>query len=169
MSSTPRTAVQGAHQMDLKVNAGNALSMAGSRRWFSYKRLWALALLPLLLPSFLRPSNFTFCVVFAIASIIIALFYFLANHPLVRFVWNCFLLPFLVRKPTGIDADAHRQRLELFYEGQADIYDVSRRKLLRGRSTMLKLCAAQLRQYYPCLFVTDFKVNITNNRLENLA
>jgi hypothetical protein len=160
-SPTPRTSVQGAHQMDLKVTAGNALSMNASRRWFSYKRLWSLSLLPMLFPA-LRPSNLVFCTILALAAVFAFLFYFLANHPLVRFAWNCFVLPFLVRKPTGIDADAHRQRLELFYEGQADIYDVSRRKLLRGRSTMLKLCAAQLRQYYPCLFVTDFKVYITN-------
>ncbi|TPX33943.1 hypothetical protein SeMB42_g07408 [Synchytrium endobioticum] len=48
--------------------------------------------------------------------------------------------------------DKHQERLQDFYKGQANVYDTTRRRLLRGRSTMLKLCAAQLRQYYPCSF-----------------
>ncbi|KAJ3030274.1 hypothetical protein HDV00_008989 [Rhizophlyctis rosea] len=69
----------------------------------------------------------------------------------VIFAWNCFVKPFLKRKaPLGVDADQHQQRLEKFYEGQAEVYDVTRRRLLRGRGTMLKLCAAQLCQYYEC-------------------
>lgn len=44
--------------------------------------------------------------------------------------------------------DKHQNRLEEFYQGQADIYDATRQKLLHGRSTMLRLCASQLKQAY---------------------
>lgn len=44
--------------------------------------------------------------------------------------------------------DDHRALLEEFYEGQASIYDETRQKLLQGRSSMLRLCASQLRQGY---------------------
>ncbi|KAI8617529.1 hypothetical protein BC830DRAFT_1062395 [Chytriomyces sp. MP71] len=66
-----------------------------------------------------------------------------------RFAYNCFIKPFLKKKSDGLDSQEHQNRLEAFYEGQADIYDETRRRLLRGRSTMLKLCAAQLAQFYP--------------------
>ncbi|TPX45899.1 hypothetical protein CcCBS67573_g10344, partial [Chytriomyces confervae] len=65
--------------------------------------------------------------------------------------------PFLKKKTDGLDSSEHQNRLEAFYEGQADIYDETRRRLLRGRSTMLKLCAAQLAQFYPVRFANDFK------------
>jgi betaine lipid synthase len=32
-----------------------------------------------------------------------------------------------------------------FYQGQADVYDKTRARLLRGRHTMLSLCASHLR------------------------
>ena len=47
------------------------------------------------------------------------------------FAWNCFLKPFLTRgkPPVGIDdAEDHQKRLEKFYEGQADVYDVTRKR-----------------------------------------
>lgn len=56
-----------------------------------------------------------------------------------RFVWNCFL------QPLGKNAD-QAGRLDRFYKGQADIYDATRSKLLRGRGTMLKLSAAHLKE-----------------------
>ncbi|KAI8150311.1 hypothetical protein BJV82DRAFT_586711 [Fennellomyces sp. T-0311] len=56
----------------------------------------------------------------------------------IMFMYSCFL------KPLGHHGDA-QSRLESFYQGQAHIYDDSRGKLLRGRKTMLRLCAAQLK------------------------
>lgn len=45
------------------------------------------------------------------------------------FGWNCFIKPFFRRKaPLEIEGDEHQQRLEKFYEGQAEVYDVTRRR-----------------------------------------
>ncbi|KXS16212.1 hypothetical protein M427DRAFT_69527 [Gonapodya prolifera JEL478] len=67
--------------------------------------------------------------------------------PTIVFAWNVFLKP-LVQLWTHHHGD-HQARLEAFYKDQASVYDQTRRRLLRGRSTMLKLAAAQLKQYYP--------------------
>ncbi|PWN29952.1 hypothetical protein BDZ90DRAFT_228998 [Jaminaea rosea] len=61
-----------------------------------------------------------------------------ARTPLV-FAWNCFV------QPIGKVAN-QGERLDKFYQHQATIYDVTRNHLLRGRKTMLKLCAAQLHE-----------------------
>lgn len=59
----------------------------------------------------------------------------------VRFVYACFL------KPHEGDSGAGQQAaLESFYKAQADVYDVTRKTLLRGREDMLALVAAQLVQ-----------------------
>ena len=59
----------------------------------------------------------------------------------VRFVYACFL------KPHQGDSGAGQQAaLESFYKAQADVYDVTRKTLLRGREDMLALVAAQLVQ-----------------------
>ncbi|PWN41282.1 hypothetical protein IE81DRAFT_324662 [Ceraceosorus guamensis] len=55
------------------------------------------------------------------------------------FAYHCFLAP--IGKSTN-----QSERLDRFYEGQAGVYDATRSGLLRGRRTMLKLCAAQLRE-----------------------
>ena len=71
------------------------------------------------------------------------------------FAYNCFVKPFIkssTSKKSLNLLEKHQERLEDFYKDQAAVYDTTRRRLLRGRSTMLKLCAAQLRQYYPCSF-----------------
>ncbi|KAJ3046128.1 hypothetical protein HDV00_003878 [Rhizophlyctis rosea] len=101
------------------------------------------------------PTGFQFV---ALASLVLA-GYFVATvgKPYALFAWNCFIKPFLKSKPAGVDSEEHQKRLEQFYEGQAEVYDVTRKRLLRGRSTMLKLCAAQLRQYYPCHFANNFE------------
>ncbi|CAG8856687.1 20951_t:CDS:2, partial [Gigaspora margarita] len=39
-----------------------------------------------------------------------------------------------------------RGRLDSFYEDQAEVYDATRGRLLRGRLTMIKLTADQLRK-----------------------
>lgn len=54
------------------------------------------------------------------------------------FVWNCFL------RPLG-KTDSQKGRLDAFYKGQAHIYDETRKRLLKGRTTMLKLSAAHLK------------------------
>ncbi|KAI8320008.1 hypothetical protein GQ54DRAFT_313067, partial [Martensiomyces pterosporus] len=54
-----------------------------------------------------------------------------------KFAYNCFF------KPLGLHSD-QQSRLDAFYEGQADVYDSTRGGLLRGRKTMLRLCAGEL-------------------------
>ncbi|KAJ1896905.1 hypothetical protein LPJ81_004643 [Coemansia sp. IMI 209127] len=53
------------------------------------------------------------------------------------FAYNCFF------KRLG-NHDNQQKRLNAFYEGQASVYDATRGGLLRGRKTMLRLCAAEL-------------------------
>ena len=55
------------------------------------------------------------------------------------FAYNCFL------QPLG-KTNSQAERLDRFYENQAGVYDATRTGLLRGRRTMLKLCAAQMRK-----------------------
>lgn len=58
-----------------------------------------------------------------------------------RFFYACFL------KPHEGDGSAGQQAaLESFYKAQADVYDTTRKTLLRGREDMLSLVAAQLVQ-----------------------
>ncbi|KAF9204708.1 hypothetical protein BGZ49_004978 [Haplosporangium sp. Z 27] len=59
-----------------------------------------------------------------------------------KFIYSCFL------KPLGKTGDSSSQqgRLEAFYKEQAEIYDETRGGLLRGRSSMLALVAAQLKE-----------------------
>ncbi|KAI9293726.1 hypothetical protein K502DRAFT_366453 [Neoconidiobolus thromboides FSU 785] len=54
-----------------------------------------------------------------------------------KFIYSCFI------KPLGKNSD-QQSRLESFYKDQATIYDDTRSQLLRGRTTMLKLCASKL-------------------------
>ncbi|CAG8803875.1 3515_t:CDS:2, partial [Gigaspora rosea] len=56
-----------------------------------------------------------------------------------KFIYSCFL------KPIGSNND-QRGRLDSFYEDQAEVYDATRGRLLRGRLTMLKLTADQIRK-----------------------
>ncbi|KAI8967893.1 hypothetical protein BDF20DRAFT_897682 [Mycotypha africana] len=57
-----------------------------------------------------------------------------------QFMYSCFL------KKLGDCGNSPQDRLEAFYQDQALIYDESREALLKGRKTMLKLCAAQLKE-----------------------
>ena len=58
--------------------------------------------------------------------------------------WSFFYASFL--KPhTTVSADGQRDALESFYSSQADAYDVTRTRLLKGREDMLSLAAAQLK------------------------
>ncbi|KAK7035304.1 hypothetical protein VNI00_012071 [Paramarasmius palmivorus] len=68
----------------------------------------------------------------------VVFFVFLSLTPQLKFIWYCFI------KPLG--AHGHQKsRLDKFYEGQADVYDATRKGLLRGRKTMLNLSAAHLK------------------------
>ncbi|KAI9009269.1 hypothetical protein DFJ74DRAFT_687526 [Hyaloraphidium curvatum] len=71
-------------------------------------------------------------------------------RPGLVFAYNCFVKP-VWKMVAGKKSrnEEHQDRLEEFYAGQAGVYDITRKRLLRGRTTMLKLCAAQLRQHYP--------------------
>lgn len=55
------------------------------------------------------------------------------------FAYNCFL------QPLGKTSN-QAERLDRFYEHQASVYDATRTGLLRGRRTMLKLAAAEMRR-----------------------
>lgn len=59
-----------------------------------------------------------------------------------KFFYASFLKPH-----TGDDSgNGQQDALESFYRAQADVYDATRRRLLRGREDMLALVAAQLLQ-----------------------
>jgi hypothetical protein len=58
--------------------------------------------------------------------------------------WSFFYASFL--KPhTTVSTNGQRDALESFYGSQADAYDVTRARLLKGREDMLSLAAAQLK------------------------
>ncbi|ANB11016.1 Ubiquinone/menaquinone biosynthesis methyltransferase ubiE [Sugiyamaella lignohabitans] len=57
-----------------------------------------------------------------------------------QFAWNCFL------KPIGHVGSDQKSALESFYKGQAKIYDTTRKKLLKGRHTMLSLSVSHLKK-----------------------
>ncbi|RUS13927.1 hypothetical protein BC937DRAFT_94590 [Endogone sp. FLAS-F59071] len=57
-----------------------------------------------------------------------------------QFIYSCFL------KPIGNHGHNQASRLDTFYQDQAEVYDATRGGLLRGRTTMLKICAAQLKE-----------------------
>ncbi|KAF0711196.1 hypothetical protein AaE_012253 [Aphanomyces astaci] len=173
VKTTPRANhIPSAHKAGISVKAGGSLggNARASRSIYHYKRLYVaaasavavLAIFDWIPKSFptkdtvLAPFSFFTLLPMAIQVIgltlvfAIAAFFATSGRPFLLFAWNCFIRPFLhAKKANGVDSDEHQARLEQFYESQADIYDVTRRRLLRGRSTMLKLCAAQLSQFYP--------------------
>ncbi|CBX91144.1 hypothetical protein IAQ61_002607 [Plenodomus lingam] len=57
-----------------------------------------------------------------------------------RFIYGCFLKPH-----TGDGSGSQQDALESFYKAQADVYDATRLRLLRGREDMLGLVSAQLK------------------------
>jgi betaine lipid synthase len=56
-----------------------------------------------------------------------------------KFMWACFVRPF------SSGDSGWGGALEGFYAGQADVYDATRRGLLKGRTTMMKLATSHLR------------------------
>ena len=150
MRITPRTKIQGAHQQGVSVNAGGRLP--SKKPIYSYKRLYlflAIAI-PLLATDWIPVNSYlgvlkaqliqsvsalaylpTGFQIVAISSFLLCC-YFIATigKPYLRFAYNCFLKPFMKKKPSGIDSEDHQKRLEEFYEGQADIYDVTRKRFV---------------------------------------
>ncbi|KAI8816112.1 uncharacterized protein EV422DRAFT_592058 [Fimicolochytrium jonesii] len=99
------------------------------------------------LHSAIKISGVAVTVTLALVALSLTLPFSLTVKVHLQFAWNCFLRPFLVTKNKKNDASQlatgdqqHQARLERFYESQADIYDVTRERLLRGRDTMLALC-----------------------------
>ncbi|KAJ2005952.1 hypothetical protein GGI04_002049 [Coemansia thaxteri] len=72
-------------------------------------------------------------------TLALIIFFWKRLQPTLQFAYNCFL------KPLGRHS-SQQGRLDAFYEGQAAVYDSTRGGLLRGRKTMLRLCAAELKQ-----------------------
>jgi hypothetical protein len=161
---TPRTNIKGAHEegVELKTLSPIATPSLLQSYWFYLAMAMVLAtgflvdfkafkpsLASIGLPA--MPVTLSSTVGFILLFTTLSLAYSLQTFgkPYLKFAYNCFLKPFFKKRSDGIDSKTHQSRLEEFYEGQADIYDLTRKKLLRGRSTMLKLCAAQLRQVYP--------------------
>ncbi|KAG0031362.1 hypothetical protein BGZ81_001325 [Podila clonocystis] len=60
-----------------------------------------------------------------------------------KFIYSCFLKPLGGKNE---DVSTAQGRLEAFYKDQAEIFDVTRSGLLRGRSSMLALVAAELKE-----------------------
>lgn len=64
------------------------------------------------------------------------------------FCWACFIVPFFEKhqRPTTVNAgdNSNQNSLELFYLGQAHIYDQTRKVLLQGREECLRLAMAHL-------------------------
>ncbi|RHY26207.1 hypothetical protein DYB32_007808 [Aphanomyces invadans] len=173
VKTTPRANhIPSAHKAGISVKTGGSLGAKAraSRSCYSYKRYYfaaaaAVAVLAIFdwIPKSFPTTNavlapFSFFTLLPMAIQVVGLtlvfaitaFFATSGRPFLLFAWNCFIRPFLhANKANGVDSDDHQARLEQFYESQADIYDVTRRRLLRGRSTMLKLCAAQLAQFYP--------------------
>ncbi|OXG17402.1 betaine lipid synthase [Cryptococcus neoformans Tu401-1] len=87
----------------------------------------------------LSRSSLGYALVF-FSSIALTLGLWPALHIPLRFIYNCFLKPFL-HHGNGEQKD----HLEAFYAGQADLYDTTRSHLLKGRETMLQLLAAHLK------------------------
>jgi betaine lipid synthase len=162
---TPRTEISGAHEQGVFVKTGGKLTKSSLTPY-----MIALAIaMPLIFDWIPKESSLgalketllrSFTALrylpsgvqgLGLVTIIVSGYFLMTQgRPYVLFAYNCFVKPFLKKTSAGIDANEHRDRLEEFYNGQAEVYDLTRKRLLRGRSTMLKLCAAQLRQVYPC-------------------
>jgi hypothetical protein len=141
MAVTPRTNINGAHQQGVFVKTGSKLSNPSSS-----KALFLVAIAIPLAFDWIPPTSslgafkervlrsFTALTylpsgvqLVALLGLTICAYYIAtAGRPYVQFAYNCFIKPFLKKKSTGIDSDEHRVRLEEFYQGQAEVYDVTR-------------------------------------------
>ena len=150
---TPRTNIQGAHQQGVSVALGAGLkkTRSGGKPLYTYKRFYAFVALalPLLATDWIPAKSYLgsikasliqsfsalaylptgFQIVALLSLSIAAYFAMTVGRPYLVFAYNCFLKPFLGHKNhSGVDSEDHQQRLEQFYEGQAQVYDVTRRR-----------------------------------------
>ncbi|KAG6813636.1 hypothetical protein H0H92_008872 [Tricholoma furcatifolium] len=86
---------------------------------------------------YLEVADYSRSAAIAAAAICVVAILVQALRPQLRFIWHCFIRP--------LSAADQKDRLEKFYQGQADIYDKTRDGLLRGRNTMLSLSASHIR------------------------
>ncbi|KAE9411149.1 S-adenosyl-L-methionine-dependent methyltransferase [Gymnopus androsaceus JB14] len=89
------------------------------------------------LPSFSQVATYRGAIVLVLATCLVWLIISRLT-PQLTFFWYCFVSPLAGAKD-------QKARLDKFYEGQADVYDATRKGLLRGRKTMLNLSAGHLR------------------------
>ncbi|KAH7103697.1 hypothetical protein BKA62DRAFT_48646 [Auriculariales sp. MPI-PUGE-AT-0066] len=83
-----------------------------------------------------RSTIFFWAGISAVSALVFVSIFGARVNALLRFVWHCFLRP--------IPGTDQKTRLDEFYAGQADVYDHTRSRLLRGRHTMLSMSAAHL-------------------------
>jgi len=103
---------------------------------FSYRYIilsWIVIL------AFMQNFNSQYLKIFIVIYLLAFLFETEQFKAPLKFIYACFL------KPIGNHAD-QRSRLDSFYKDQAEVYDATRGRLLRGRLTMLRLTAGQLRK-----------------------
>ncbi|CAG8734533.1 13135_t:CDS:2, partial [Dentiscutata erythropus] len=107
-----------------------------SKNSFSYRYLilsWIVIL------AFMQNFNSQYLKIFLVIYVLAFLLESEQFKAPLKFIYACFL------KPIGNNAD-QRSRLDSFYEDQAEVYDATRGRLLRGRLTMLRLTAGQLKK-----------------------
>ncbi|CAG8586901.1 18849_t:CDS:2, partial [Gigaspora rosea] len=103
---------------------------------FSYRYIilsWIVIL------AFMQNFNSQYLKIFIVIYLLAFLFETEQFKAPLKFIYACFL------KPIGNHAD-QQSRLNSFYKDQAEVYDATRGRLLRGRLTMLRLTAGQLRK-----------------------
>lgn len=86
----------------------------------------------------------------ASASLLLLVAYALTNpsfKSLLLFAYNCFL------KPISKSSSDQQIALESFYKGQAQVYDHTRGKLLKGRELMLQLCSSHCKKLQGMVWV----------------
>lgn len=84
------------------------------------------------------------------AGLLLFVAYALSNpfiKSILLFAYNCFL------KPISKSSSNQQIALESFYKGQAQVYDNTRGKLLKGRELMLQLCSAHSRKVQNLVWV----------------
>lgn len=84
------------------------------------------------------------------AGVLLILAYVLNNpstKSLALFAYNCFL------KPISKSSSDQQVALESFYKGQAQVYDRTRSKLLKGRELMLQLCSSHSKKIQNLVWV----------------
>ncbi|KAK8849633.1 hypothetical protein IAR55_004968 [Kwoniella newhampshirensis] len=130
------------HERAMKATIGRLSLIAGSAALCLYFRPLKSFLQTQLL---LSPSILGYGLTF-LSSLLLILGLGSAFKIPLRFAYSCFLKPFLSAANPGKGmGNEHKDRLDRFYQGQADLYDATRSRLLKGRETMLALLASHLK------------------------